>query len=575
MTTDLKALEQQIRDGLKQQFGVELPDDLGAFNKGLLDLWAQAPASERELADLAWRSRIAREEFTVEGFKHFFWCIWRREAAPYADEWIESFMSGQWTILECFRGSTKSTTLTITFSAFILGHLPHSSVLIVQANDTAANKSTAAIANIIALFSGWKATFPNVVPDESRGWGANGFFVKDTNIEKKDGYGAWVEKTMRDHVKDPSFVGAGITSADIVGMHPRWLFFDDVHDKQNSTFPKDRENVVATVRENVIPVITKPGGDKPFFGVACTFWDKSDAYHVLLETGLFQHIKTPIFTYVEERQNSDKIATIGTADATFEGKPIKLAWAAGYPIEAVELYRKSNDSVTFRREYLCDETSDLDRAYKVQSYKSEEIDPQWLAAIGVDPVGVLNAGAGISHFAMLEGMLTPYNSVVVVDGILEKCGSLQGEERIVTAQGNYSNFLKAIVEGNGAGAIFAGTLTRHPGLIVDTVMVQEIGKGSKFDRQYKFLEPLVRSGALRVSDRDTPILRAVRRYFDTFPNFAPTDPLADIGDALVLLAYAFPAIWTNKVVSVASGAGVNKIASRVVPDLGAYHYLGR
>ena len=562
--TDLKTLEQQIRDGLKSQYGIELPDDLADFNKGLLDLWAQAPASEKEAADLAWRGKIARENFTVEGFKHFFWCIWRREAAPYADEWIESFMSGKWTILECFRGSTKSTTLTITFSAFILGHFPHSSVLIVQANDPAANKSTAAIANIIAVFSGWKATFPNVTPDEARGWGANGYFIQDADVVKRDGYGAWVEKTMRDHVKDPSFAGSGITSASIVGMHPRWLFFDDIHDRQNSTFPRDRENVVATVRENVIPVITKPGGEKPFFGVSCTFWDKSDAYHILLETGLFQHIKTPILWYVETG-----------GDAVFEGKPVKLAWPKGYPIESVVIYRQSNDSVTFKREYLCDETSDLDKVYRLQSYKSEAIDPQWLAAMGVDPVGVLNAGEGISHFAMAEGQLTPYNSVVVVDGMLERCGSLQGEEYIVSAQGKYSNFLKANVEGNGAGAIFAGTLTRHPGLVVSTVMVQEIGKGNKFDRQFKFLEPLVRSGAFRVSDSDRPFLRYVRKYFDTFPNFSPNDPLADVGDALVLLAYAFPAIWTNTVVSVPNMAGVVKISNRVVPDLGNYRYAGR
>ena len=563
MTQQITA--EQLREEIRRQFGIELPEDLEEFNRGLLDLWAQAPASEREQADLAWRSKVARENFTVEGFKHFYWCIWRREMPPYADEWVESFMGGRWTILECFRGSTKSTTLTVTFSAFCLGHEPASSVLIVQSNDTKSSQSSAAIANIIKQFTGWKACFPKVVPDEARGWGANGYFIQDLETVERDGYGRWVEMTMRDHLKDPSFVGAGITSADIVGMHPRRLFFDDIHDRQNSTFPKDRENIVQTVRENVIPVITKPGDEKPFFGVACTFWDKSDAYHVLLETGLFQHIKTPILRYVAEDERSDGL---------FEGKPVQLTWPAGYSMESVLLYRKSNDSVTFKREYLCDETSDLDRAYRIQSYKSEEIDPTWQAAAGVDPVGVLKAGEGISHFAVAEGQLTPYNSVVVVDGILEKCGALQGEEYVVSAQGKYLNFLKANIEGDGAGAIFAGNFTRHPGLVVATVRTAEIGKGSKFDRQYKFLEPLTRSGALRVSDRDTPFLRAVRRYFDEFPNFAPTDPLADIGDALVLLAYAFPAIWINKVVSVPGAASVQRPQARQVPDLGNYHYAG-
>jgi hypothetical protein len=142
---DLKALEQQIRDGLKS-YGIQLPDDLEEFNKTLLDMWEATPPTEKELAHLMRRSQLARENFTVAGFKHFYWCIWRREAPPYTDEWIEIFMSGKWTILECFRGSTKSTTLTITFSAFILGHFPFSSVLIVQSNDNKANQSSAAIA---------------------------------------------------------------------------------------------------------------------------------------------------------------------------------------------------------------------------------------------------------------------------------------------------------------------------------------------------------------------------------------------------------------------------------------------
>jgi len=562
LTPTKAELEQQIRDALKRE-GHVLPDDK-PFDELMLDLWAQFPPSEKEAAELGWRSLEARKNFTVEGFRHFFWCIWRKEVAPYAlTDWVPVFMGGEWTILECFRGSTKSTTLTITLSAFILGHFPHTSLLIVQANDTAANKSSAAIANIIAMFSGWKACFPNVEPDVSRGWGANGFFIQDGNVVKEKGHGAWVEKTMQDHTKDPSFVGAGITSADIVGMHPRWLFFDDIHDRNNSTYPKDRENVVQTVRENVIPVITKPGAEKPFFGVACTFWDKNDAYHVLLETGLFKHIKTPIFKYDEVKP-----------DAEFEGKPVKLAWKQGYSIEMVNLYRKSNDSKTFKREYLCDEESDIDTAYKYQFYKSEEINPQWSAALGVDPVGVLNAGEGVSHFAALEGVLTPYNSVVVVDGKLEKCGSLQGEEYMVETQGKYPNFLKSVIESNGAGANFSGMVTRHPGMVVQTVLVSEIGRGSKFDRQYQFLEPLLRSGALRFSDANTPIMRAVKKYCDEFPNFSKTDPLADLGDALVLLAYAFPAIWINTVTSVPAGVGARKLPARQIPDLGNYYYSG-
>ena len=109
--------------------------------------------------------------------------------------------------------------------------------------------------------------------------------------------------------------------------------------------------------------------------------------------------------------------------------------------------------------------------------------------------------------------------------------------------------------------------------MVQTVKVSEIGAGSKLQRQYKFLEPLVRIGAVRVSDEKTPVLNAVRDYFERFPNFAPSDPLADIGDALVLLAYGFPSIWTGTVASVPGHAPAARPMNRTVPDLGAYRYL--
>lgn len=559
--TDTKTLEQQILESLEAQ-GIAIPSDM-TVEQFLRGFWASLPTDQKELAEFKRRAQNARENFTVDGFRDYFYCIWRMEMAPYARRWAKKFMSGKWTILECFRGSTKSTTLTITFASFVLGHFPETSLLIVQANDTAANKSTSSIKMIIEQFSGWKETFPHVVPDKGRGWGAEGYFIKDTNIEQEKGYGAWVEKTMQDHVKDPSFVGFGILSGNIVGMHPRWLFLDDVHDRQNSVYPKDRENVVQTVRENLLPVLTKPGENKPFVGIACTFWDENDAYHILLETGLFEHIKTPIFEYVEEG-----------GDAEWQGKSIKLAWPEGFPVEMVKLYYDSNDLKTFKREYLCDESSTIDSAYRYQSYPETEIDLRWVAVVGADPVSVLNQGEGISHFAALDGLLSPFNQVVVTDGILEKCGALAGEEYIVNAQSTYPNFMKAVIEGNGSGAIFGSTVSRHPGMVVQTVKVQDIGKGSKFDRQYKFLEPLVRSGAVRVSTADKPILRAVRKYFDTFPNFTKEDPLADLGDALVLLVYGFPSVWISTVTSIPVPTPAQRAPRRRFVDVGRYHYFG-
>jgi len=67
----------------------------------------------------------------------------------------------------------------------------------------------------------------------------------------------------------------------------------------------------------------------------------------------------------------------------------------------------------------------------------------------------------------------------------------------------------------------------------------------KLSRQYDWLDTLIRVGAVQFSTDDTPIMRSVRRYLDRYPNIEKTDPLADLGDALVALTYACPEIWTQ------------------------------
>jgi hypothetical protein len=228
-------------------------------------------------------SSIAARElpFGVLGFKNFYWCIWRMELQPYAEkEWVPSFATDEWTILECFRGSGKSTDLTVTFMLYCLAKESHSSILIIQANDDTANRSSSLIATIIEFFDGWKLCFPNIIPDPARGWGAKGYFVKDTSYE----YGKWLEMCARDHTKDPSFVGSGLGSSDIRGMHPRRILFDDIHDINNSAFPRERKKIVDIVKTNILPVLMKPvtNGKKPWVGVACTPWSDDDAYTELL-----------------------------------------------------------------------------------------------------------------------------------------------------------------------------------------------------------------------------------------------------------------------------------------------------
>lgn len=517
------------------ELGLTLPDlDETAMNdvlRELQDRWSSMPASEQEQAQLEIRSASAKSEFNELGFLDFYWCMWRREAPPYAAAWVKAFMS-EWTILYCFRGSTKSTTLTITLALFWLLHRPYSSVLIVQANDTMASLTTALIADVIEFYEGWKKCAPHLVPDIKKGWGAHGYFIMDTTME----YHRWLEKCQRDHLKDPSFVGSGITGGDVVGMHPTLLLFDDIHDRKNSAYPKDRQAIVDTVRANVIPTITRAANaseHKPFIGVACTFWDEQDAYHALLETGLFKFIKTPIMSFDENGPEE------------FEGKKVRLTWPEQFPLETIQMLRNINSSREFARMYLCDlETQGTSQFSTWIEIKSEDVDWKAPMVCGADPVNAYKASKGRegdrSHFAMSYGVLTPTGATVLADGVLVHCTPYEAEQYIMRAQMAYVGYQTTVIETYGGGAVFISFLQRNPDLRILPADQLLKTRGNKATRQYELLEPLLRSGKLQLSDAKTPFLNAFRNYLDRYPNLDEHAPEWDVADAVFYMCLGRP-----------------------------------
>lgn len=531
-----------------QEMNVQLPDlsdvEIEKMYATLRDAWESTPVDDKERILLSSRALSARSGFTIQAFLDFYWCIWRREVPPYAREWINQFMSGKWTILYCFRGSTKSTTLTITFTLFWLLHKPHSSALIVQANDPSATKSAALVSDIIKHYEGWKACTSTIVPDIEKGWGANGYFIKDTSMP----YDQWLRLSQQDHLKDPSFVGMGIMSSEIVGMHPSLLLFDDIHDRKNSAYARDRQAVVDTVRANVIPTITRARTDTgapPFVGVSCTFWDEQDSYHTLLETGLFQYIQTPIMKFDEKGVDE------------FEGKKVTLTWKEGFGIQEINTYRNINSAKEFARMYLCT----LDKAGFTNypswlPYEAEKIDWTWPMVCGADPVNAYRATQGRegdrSFFAMAYGLRSPTGAAILGDGVLQKCTPFEAEQYIIKAQMSYVGYQTTVIETHGGGSVFISFLQRNPNLrILPSDQLPRV-KGNKSMRQYELLEPLLRTGSLQIADSETPFLNTFRNYLDRYPNFDEHDPEWDVADAVFYMCLGMPDI-ASKVAGLADG----------------------
>src|SRR3990172_4157380 len=140
-----------------------------------------------------------------QGFSAFYALLFNRPLPRHAlQEWIIPLYSAQrrkkGLVSFAFRGSSKTTTLTIAFTSFRIGLQPHKSNLIIQASDAAAADTAAQIADLIASHPAWKGAFPHIVPDHKVGWGAGGYEARDTSCE----YESWRALCAQEKGKDPS-----------------------------------------------------------------------------------------------------------------------------------------------------------------------------------------------------------------------------------------------------------------------------------------------------------------------------------------------------------------------------------
>ena len=500
----------------------------------------------------------AGDDVTVDGFKTAYKEFLGREL-PYVfydvtEEFVWAFHNKKGVIFEGWRGLGKSTYFA-AWCPYVMGVRPVGSTALIRVNDQKAKEMGKLIAGLIETNPGWKRIFSHVVPDEKVGWSVeNGFNVLDTRVTGMPGspgfeekYARWRMACMADHLSEQSLICAGVESGSIIGLHPtNGERFDDLHDEINTRSQAEMKKVVDVVNGNIKPTWFSAGGS-PTLGVFCTPWSKNppDAYQAMLETGLFKHIKKPIYVL-------DKDGEIFPPT----GERIKLTWPELFPMARVEEMHQTYKT-RFGQMCLLDVELSKPKNMRYQPYPAKEIGwSTWPMTAGVDPVGTVKGvskDAGISYFAVALMLKSPYNSLVVADGIVEKIDALEGERRLSETQRTYSRtYQGASIEMNGAGTMFIAMISRTSGIKYHSHTVGEIGPGNKKERQYRFLQPLFASGSILVSDADTPFLNAVREYLDIFPNFDTGSYLEDVGDALAIGALDVPEIWT-KVVAHAAG----------------------
>ena len=283
---------------------------------------------------------------TPEGYRDFYELIHDKDIPDHAYEWIiqlyDAHERGKRFGLEAFRGSTKTTTLTETFTAYRIGLEPQESNLFVQASDKDAQRHVSNIASIISENPFWKIMFPNVVPDKEKGWGASGYWVKDTSMS----YAEWVVR--RD--MDPTLMAGTYKSGAILGNHPTGvLIIDDINNQDNTESARENERVNTVLSDTLFPAARRTKW--PIF--VQTPWTEKDALAYAKETGIFEFTKTPVMEIATE-DTGEWLEVRASNGTVMYSNWVVPTWPEYFGVDIIaDAYRESGH-IGFARMYMCD-----------------------------------------------------------------------------------------------------------------------------------------------------------------------------------------------------------------------------
>jgi len=464
-------------------------------------------------------------------FSCFYRIVHDGPAPTHALYWIAKMFKAKeqdkGVVIKAFRGSTKSTTFN-TFSAWITGEQPEGSSLIVRGTDAAAKESAEQVADIIAHNAGFKAVFPDVVPDVEKGWSQHGYEVKRNDMD----YSEW--RRANSDRRDPSMVALPYKSATILGMHPsNFLGVDDLHNDDNTTSDREFERVIRILTGTIFPTRRPHNPLTVFVG---TPWLTDDVLERVIETGGYIEDVTPVY-----RPGGD-------VQFDWETELMKLTWPEFMGKD--QIIKEYNQDITpnkseFARMMLCDLSRSEGSIFRWQDYPYKDINVAWNANGGCDYASVEDPSKrdrNRSHYALAYLLKNPVtNALVVYDGILEQCTQEIGEKHVITAQSIFPNWGYTVVEGDGVGEQFIAVLRRNPGIRIDARKTKGMRKA---DRLVLGLGPWLANGRVMISDADTPFLNALRRFLSLYPAVTRNDPGWDAADSVFWALHAFPEALT-------------------------------
>jgi len=483
----------------------------GKINLAGVTEWLKT-LSEQEIACLegwCW-AEIAGQDDGPDGFEHFYRLIYRREMPRHARrEWMPLIYAARkqhkGALIEAFRGAAKSSTLSVAWVAFRIGHHPHTSNLVIQVSDAAAKDTCSQITDLICHHPSWPVIFPYVVADRRQSWGLAGYEVRRTDMP----YARWRSLAARAKGKDPTLLGIGYKSRSVIGKHPTGvLLIDDIHDENNTRSARELEMVRQVVSGTILPTVTRDTWQV----VVGTPWVGDDILAYLKATGRYLSVRTPVMR---------------------EGEPV---WPERFPLHEIERRRQESGEVEFTRMYLLD----LARAGGVHlrrewlnRYPLSKIDPGWPVVMGVDYASSADklASERRDYFAIAIGRALPGGTgMVLVDGYRGRVSQGEAELRLKQLAECYPTTQLIGVEAQGKGEEFYHLLLRSSGLPIQQVHTGRSSKGERFEMG---MAPLFQFRRAWLSDVETPFLRAFEQEWVAWPQGQHDDTL----DAVYWMLY--------------------------------------
>jgi hypothetical protein len=392
---------------------------------------------------------------------------------------------------EAFRGSLKTALITDFFTSYRIGLYPKKTNLFVQSNNPKAMLNSKFVADLIANSNEWKLFFPHVRPDEDMGWGAKGYYVKRTDME----YG----KFRRGADKDPTLLGAGYKSSDILGLHPTGLLtIDDINDIKNTRSKTELDTVVGKWEAEIRPAAII---GETFEIYNFTPWVPGDVGDIIKKESKVHHIQTPICWDRDVNQ------------------PI---WPEKFPTESLEWLRDIRHSpAEWARMYLLDLEAmkgvTLKREW-LHWYPHTDIKEEWPVVIGVDYASVEyeQERKGRDQFALAVLKKVPGGGLILVDGIRAHLSYGQAQDEVVGWRDIYGSRCHLIgVEALGGGQPFYESLLRMAKLPLRRSKVGNKSKGERFE---KGLGPLFRRGRVYLSD--APDNKFIEQFIDEWVSWS-------------------------------------------------------